>query len=288
MFFTLILSLLLIVQGAFVHKFGFFLQLDNTNSFRFMSLRLTDGEGLINIGILLAMATIFNKKMKFSLLPYTTLIIGFIEVVFVQKTRVALFGLLMAFLIVWLAQNKKKIGKLVFFFLILLFLFMFIQNTSVFAEYMNSFSTNDYSYTARSAEIQFYFSQLYNNLFFGMGFIPSNLDMLIQGPEGVFYKSDVGIIGFFNTFGFIGGIWFILLIVKIIKVLAFSIKTKTIYNNYETLLLVIYIIFTSLTLDIMDPQRIIGLPILIAFADYLYHSNKNKIGETNGNRKELI
>ncbi|EOR23314.1 hypothetical protein A499_13316 [Niallia nealsonii AAU1] len=139
---------------------------------------------------------------------------------------------------------------------------------------------NDYSLSIRFEEISFYIGQLYENFFFGMGFIPFNVssytDFLLRGPYAIYYKSDIGILGFLNIFGILGFLWLILLFFKIIKIASYSVKVKGSLNkNYELLSLVIFVILSSLSLSIFDIQRIIAVPILLALLDYLFNMSNN-------------
>lgn len=278
MLFSLICSIVMLLQYFLYPKYGLFLNIMRYG-FRFSSLRIYEGEGLINIGIVIAFGSLINKNFKFRVLPYLTFIIGLLEAIFVQKTRMVLLCIILTCVLVYLVKNIKRIGRLYLFILFLLIIIGIVQNTSLFSEYKSSFSTDDNSYTIRQAEIAFYLKQFSENMLFGMSFIPYNAssftDMILRGPYDNYYRDDVGIIGFMNTFGLIGLVWFILMLGKVTRIIILSVQKKSINDNYETISFLLFVVFSLWTLIIMDPQRIIGFPILLALVDYLYFCNKN-------------
>jgi len=293
MVFTLISSVLLITQYLLFPSTGFFLAIENQSNFRFGSLRITQGEGLINIVTVLSFGLLLNRDTKSKILPLLTFTFGFLELFLVQKTRMAILCVVLACLVLLIIKYFKNIGKTYLLFILMVFLVFLLQHLGILEKYLSSFTSNSYSFSAqnRNEAIAFYLGQLKEYIIFGMGFPPLD-SVLVKGYSGTFYKDDVGIIGYLNTFGTVGLVWYIVLLIALLKVLIKSMILKTVSYNFETLGLVMYVIFTSGTLIITDPQRIIALPILLA----LFHNNysfnkdyqKNQRGEIDENRKKLV
>lgn len=273
LFFSLFCSILISLQYILYPKLGLFLNVDY--SYRFLSMRITQGEGLINIGIVLAFGVLVNKNFKFMLLPYLTFLVGVYELIFVQKTRMVILCIIISCITVFLLKNVKKVQNVFLLFIFLFILLGTIQNTELLNKYTESISNEDVSLRVRQEANSFFLNQFYENKFLGMGLIPSNVsdftDNLLYGPNRIYFKSDVGLVGFINTFGISGLICFLLLYFKIITILIKSIKNGSIRNNYEVLTLSLFVITSSWTLLIFNYQRIITLPILLAVLDYVVY-----------------
>lgn len=86
---------------------------------------------------------------------------------------------------------------------------------------------------------------------------------VLSGPAGKFNRADVGALGFIDEFGFLGLVWYVSVIVICSRSYY---KAKVNGDNAQDLLvLLLYFIFGSGTLCMMDSERNIMFPILMHF-----------------------
>ena len=85
---------------------------------------------------------------------------------------------------------------------------------------------------------------------------------MIYGPEGIYYLSDIGIVGFATIWGITG----IGIVGYMFKIIYTKIKEYILGQDYLSNLafsFAIYIVLTSTTLIVFDSQRMIYLPLLL-------------------------
>jgi hypothetical protein len=272
--FTTILSGLFIVQYYLFSKGIFFLSI--SHNIRFDSLRIMESAIFINIGTILAFSNMFNKNnnISFRISMFASFIIGLIVIIFIQKTRVALLLVLISLISILLFKNRKHISRSLFSIVVICIALILAIQLPFIQEYINSFSNNDYSYTARKYALHYYLSQVKENILYGMGFIKPIFGdeslYLLRGYDGIYSRDDVGIIGFLNSFGLIGTVWYIFLLLKVLAALFKMARQDYIDSHLELVGMVVYISFSSFTIIIMDPQRIVILPFFLAIFDYVY------------------
>ena len=160
--------------------------------------------------------------------------------------------------------KKKLIIILVSTIAIIIF-----ANSNILKKYIEIGKTETYSTSIRFEAIQYYINQTKDNKFFGTGLIyekdnHDTLSYILHGPETKYFKSDVGIFGLYNTFGILGIAWYILITFKFIRILFRKYKMKIVCNNVESIGLFIYFIATTTTLNIVSPDLITYMPIIMA------------------------
>ncbi|YCI38228.1 hypothetical protein M1D49_02730 [Bacillus sp. PK3-056] len=185
-----------------------------------------------------------NKKLK-NVLTFG-LIINLIYLIFVSQTRIYILAVLIAIVGTFFMLNKtKSLAKKYLYFLI--FVVLLLGSSQFISNFISSFSEGDRikSTNIRMEEIEFFLNQIFNNYFFGRGFldpsIPSNL-YLINGPYGNYFVSDVGVLGFLALFGLLGVLFLLIIVFKIIRTIK-SIMNKRLVS-IEKSLLVIFSLYT--------------------------------------------
>ncbi|KLI76842.1 MULTISPECIES: hypothetical protein [Lacticaseibacillus] len=121
----------------------------------------------------------------------------------------------------------------------------------------------------RLQAIAYYLSNLGINKWFGFGFTPF-FDQIGGGGQGVdggvFYTSDVGMIGFIAIFGFLGILFAILFLSSFIRFL------RTFGDFSAKFIVIVYIFGSWISLSSFDISRILIFPMalgfLIGFRDY--------------------
>ncbi|EOR23315.1 O-antigen ligase like membrane protein [Niallia nealsonii AAU1] len=125
MLISLVYSIILLVQYFLFPKYGIILNFPEGVSSRNNLLRITQGESLINIAIVLAFGRILNCEFRFKLLPYATLLIGFSELVIVQKTRMVIICIVITSILLFFCKVKIITKKITYSFSDCYYLFIY-------------------------------------------------------------------------------------------------------------------------------------------------------------------
>lgn len=275
--FTLILSILLSVQSLILHNMGIEL-LNIDYSTRIDGVRVLASTHFIEVGTLLSVALYFKKKwtLKGKILLIVTFIMGNIDLIFVSKTR-------MSILIVWttvgiilltkdVGLKMKNIAKRILFIVLIIFFINQVMNSELFKLFVAEFNVTTVSTTNRIGEIEYYTKSILSspiNFIFGKGFVyDQNIKYLyvIQGYQGVFSRSDIGLLGFIHEFGLAGFIWYLYIVFHIGNIIVKLRKNKK--YPFDLIVLYLYFIFGSGTLFILNPERIIFFPLLLAMSSF--------------------
>lgn len=267
---TILISIFII--QTILHKSGLYfinIQIIERNN----RLRITLFAILINIAFLISYGEVLKNGIKTSKLFIFNFIIALYFIIFIQQTRsiilIIAICIFIGFLVKFLRYIKKGTKELLFLIIIC---FSFLGTITIFP-YTSMYESleKDYGVVAREQAIDFYIAQIKEKPLFGMGIIkPIKGDQsysLVHGPLGIYYKDDVGIIGFVNNFGIIGLGWYIFIMYKSYKLLRRLYINKLLNQNIELLLVYIYIVCSTGNIIIMDPQRILFFPLLLSLLE---------------------
>lgn len=275
-FMSFLLSIILIVQYFVYDIYRItFIGVDLSRAFRMDGVRITDGMYFISLGIIFTLAKILNYKKEYSvrgLVYYITfLAFDLFYIVFVSKTRgiLVVICLVIAAMMLCSGNNLKK--KLLILLVCSIAIPLFL-NSNILKRYMELGQTDTYSTEIRFEAINYYINQISDKKFLGVGLVyekdnHDTLSYILHGPDTKYFKSDVGIFGLYNTFGMLGIIWYILITFKFIKILFRKYKMKITCNNVDSIGLFIYFITTTPTLNIVSPDLITYMPIIMACID---------------------
>lgn len=282
-YFTLIVSILLIIQVYLYNKYAIKFLSVNTSNLRFNGLRIYDLGNFIEFGAVLSIGMYLNNKGK--LIYLITFILGILEMVYVAKGRIGLIIVILSSLLMVVYYSKINIKKLSKYLFIILVVLVLVSNMSMLKEFTNSFGSSEFKAgdSLRKYEVEYYINQLKIRPIFGLGFayFNSEYDRNYNFVRGnyiyKFYKDDVGIVGFTNTFGVLGFIWYIYLLYRFIKILIKVRKNNLLRENIYALGIVLLIIFQSFNTIIMDPQRIINLIFLLIILENLNNTYERSL-----------
>ncbi|WP_243346209.1 hypothetical protein [Parabacteroides sp. FAFU027] len=227
-----------------------------------------------------------NLKQRIPPLYIITLALTLFDLFFFIMTRAYLVILLFVAFVMILVFLKWKPKIYLFITIAFFILIIGINNIGILKAYIEfSQDADSDTMSIRYAAMNYYFNQTINgNFITGLGFIKPDsyaLRTLLNGPHEEFYREDVGIWGFFNTFGLIGLLWFISYILRATQIVMIKFKAKTIYNNPEFFgILLFFILAQFSTINIIDYGGIGALPII----SLLLNSNIKK----GPNLKQLI
>lgn len=277
--YTIILSGLFILQYLnFNYNGRVILYNIDIDSLRFDKLRINNrSSDFINLGTILSFSFFINKNNNYLYRMFGMIgtLLGVTDIFLVQQTRILCLIVIVSIIFMILSINRKNFVKNVCYLSIISIILISVSSTALITNYTNSFSTDDGSYTGRAYAINFFMSQVKESPLYGAGFIRvtdeiGDLYYLARGDQGIAYRSDVGIIGFLDTMGIFGLVWYIVLMYKLCKILINLIKNNLISNYSELVGIFTILLLGSGTLIVMDTQRIILLPIILTIFDFAY------------------
>lgn len=237
--------------------------ISNTENIRNGSVRFGVGSLVVFPAIVISVTKVMNKESN--KLDCLNIFLGLIQVIFVNKTRANIIYMIMVILISIL--NTKKTNKLLRILIITVIIcggvIGFLSTESISAG-MNTYINGDISIMARLEEIEFYLREFIKHPILGMGFLTGDKSVynwqLVGGynPAIYYYREDVGYVGFLNKFGVLGMIWLIYYFrLYFLRIKGDSLESKICRN------LMVYLIISSISLNVMDPQRTMYLFIVL-------------------------
>ncbi|MBE6048875.1 MAG: hypothetical protein E7213_10860 [Clostridium sp.] len=273
---SFILSIILILQYYIYDRMRItFIGVDLSRAFRMDGVRITDGMYFISIGIICTLAKILTYKREFSARKFIEYVVflsfDLFYIVFVSKTRSILVVICLVIVIMMLCSGNDVKKKLLIILVSSIAIPLFL-NSSIVKKYIDLGETDTYSTEVRIEAMNYYIDQVSENKLLGVGLIyeKDNHDILsyiLHGPETKYFKSDVGIVALYNTFGLFGLGWYILIILKFIRILRRKVNNGVLVNNVDSIGLFSYFIATTPTLNMVSPDLIIYMAIIMAFID---------------------
>ena len=279
--FSSILSFLFIIQSIAYEEFGIiFLKLEKLSGSIFFirnnRIRLIQPALIISFSLILSWAELIKLEKKNDKLLYVyNIIFGLIYLILVCQTRMLTLSVITSMLAILLLKRKSNIKQLtVIIFIINLFLF--IYNINFTKNFIQSFDATDFAWSmhARTEALNYYIEKIINNPIIPIGLLneANNLERfyIIHGKQGYLYESDVGIVGLAVTLGVVGLVWFILLIIKLFRIIIYVYRKKKLNEYIELVGIITFVIINVITLIITDIERIICLPVILAIFEHVY------------------
>lgn len=278
---NVILSSLFIIQ-FFMLSYGIQFLNINLDRSRFGNYRIYQSGDYINFVVVLSLGVIFRDNIFLSKktrnLAIVSFALGFFYILFVSKTRMVIILILLSLIVMGIIKWKKNLVRIFSGLVCSIVILYFFSLTPIAQEYLKSFQVYDASVSARERAITLYWNQFLEHPILGMGFIRgaeegTNLFTLLRGISGNLTRTDVGFIGYINTIGIFGAILYILLFYKIGKVIYELNKNKLLNFHIELLGIFTFYLFSSLTLIVMDPQRILYFTIFLSMLSSIVNIN---------------
>lgn len=185
-----------------------------SENIRFGAIRITHGYVLITIALMITFSEILYK---ISLKNMIYLVIYFVELLLVCKTRMVIFGVVISMIFAVLSNLRYKSGWKKMAVLggcgIIMICVLYTHLNDMINLTQEEVSSNSGNYVARTDEIAFYTAQVKNPIV-GRGFIsPKSANGEAYDTKyGYFSLTDIGVVGLYVTNGVIGIIWFVLII----------------------------------------------------------------------------
>ncbi len=237
-------------------------------SIRDFGIRFSPPGGLMTFATIYAtISAVFLSKNKSNRLPYiVSAVLLILAILVVYQTRmedIALIGSLL-FGIVICAESGRLSKGIKRLLVVLLVVLMFCMG--FFESLIGSFSSTDAVYSG-SASIRmdaysYYFEMFLRYPLFGFGSLPST-SSLLHG-DGSAYISDVGVVGLSAQWGLLFVILYLIFFWRMISVYQ---NTRGDVDSLERALMlsvIIYLLFTSITLCCYSPA--LGIRVVVALA----------------------
>lgn len=190
-----------------------------SENIRLGSIRIGFGGALITIALLMTFSELVKNVNKKNIIYF---MVYMFYLLFVRKTRVVIFGVLISILVAFVLSLRNKSGWRRAFLLGICFLLMSPfaapRISELFDLTQQEVSTNSGNYVARTGEVEFYTSQVKNPVF-GRGYISPKIagGELYDTRFGYYSITDIGIIALYVINGIVGLIWFFILMVIIME-----------------------------------------------------------------------
>lgn len=273
--FTLIMYLLVIAQSFLYDNQGIIIlkYLNDGVSLRNDRIRM-DILPFGNIMLIYNFYIVIYKKEERRIIHLLNLVLGLFALFYIEQTRAMIVIIMACFAFFLLAENTT-LSKIVKNILLVGIVVTVVINTGWLDNFLSTFSSSHYSseYSgssiARDYATAYYMSVFTSNPLFGFGFTSS--ESVIRGTRGIAYVDDVGIWGQMAKLGVFAFIIYIPILIRFGQI-ALYMRKHTGSNLYIALFF--YILMSSLTLMVLDNQRIMLLPFLIAIFEFAYRKEK--------------
>lgn len=229
------------------------------------TIRFGIGTGIVILALIISFTKFLNKSA--TKLDVINILLGTIQIYYVNKTRSIILFLIILFCIIILKTKRtNNLLKISLFLLISVSVILVFFGNQYFAAYINDYVNNDYGLLNRSEAIVFYLNQFIHKPMFGMGYIGTDrssvTSLLLYGPNGNYYRGDLGVIGLIDEYGIAGLIWTWYFLYGIYCMG----KNNTVYAQIIRFV-VFYYVISLVNLSFMDSDRLlfVGITILLGF-----------------------
>lgn len=247
-------------------------------------IRITYLGTIISLSCIISIGVLINTSKKIEVnrfMHVSNILLSLIYFQFISQTRMYVVSILATIIIQFyfvLSDKNNKWLKRILFLIGLVFVSYSFGIVDFIIQLIAPIRDGSYiydgSYYARLDSIEFFSEVIKNHPFSGNGILDPNVGSphyyQIHGLKGQSYYSDVGILGTVAQFGLPMFFWYVFLLYKI-----FIIRKRT--NDLLINSLFLFVIITSATLIVLDPQRMLFLIITLAIIDVMqakFYSNK--------------
>jgi hypothetical protein len=226
-------------------------------------------------GILFAIAVKYfltSKKYKYKIISFICIVANILYAQFIFMSRMQVVCFLLS-LVVAMFINKSN-GKRILFVICLIPISLYLMNTHFVMDFVDSLSVNTYSVGTRFREIEYYLNIVKGHKLFGILYLYDT--DYIEGTNGQFFLSDLGILAKFFEFGIVGFILFLLPIFRI----AYQFITKRMIDDFDKITVYAigsYTLFWSLLgNDLYGYRYIFATPFIYAYFECLFSGKEIK------------
>lgn len=188
-----------------------------------------------------------------------------LAILLVDQSRYYLATLLVCCGIIFIVENRKRLGLRSFVMLLLTGLTSLLLVFKSVGSILNAILENDGSFDARIKAIAYFLRTVCDHVICGMGLVVPGEGVhyyYITGPEGLYHYDDVGVIGVLASLGLIGFLWYAGITIKLIKI-----SWKRLKYNALAVGLVAGFVLSILTMSYLDKGRIISFMLMLVILD---------------------
>ncbi|WP_407894637.1 hypothetical protein [Lacticaseibacillus sp. N501-2] len=272
---ALLVTIVSIIEYVFLLRGNDILQLGTSISVRYGSPRYNLASILYILGFLISFGQSLEENREFRIFNkygFISIIILF-NLIFVAKGRSLVVYLLIASCIALIVSRKISRG---FKSLLIVMVVLLVAGLAIFKlpTVIATLTNTDAGVAIRIDEVKYYFNQITMHPLLGMGFVPSTSN-LTSGPYGMYYQSDVGLLGVVNKFGLLMLVWIICWFVRSVMLLArgnYYMRTGII-----SIMLLTYLFISNVSLSFLDYNKTMIIPIaMILFENQIrYRGQKD-------------
>lgn len=269
--YTAVQSIVYAGTGSFLFSFRDY-YLGDVN-IRNSNIRVTQGTFGTIMFLYNASILFFGEKKKklFNLLMVG---LSLYHVVFIQQTRVMIIvsAICLAFIILFYGKN---IRQQIFRALSVLIAGVVLATSPVVAEFLSTFTSTSIEYEgssiAREYATTYFWKVFLENPLVGYAWpADTAYKHIAHGALGTAYTSDVGFLGLMAETGLFSIVFFIVPLCRMIYILRKTRGAQLDGMRMFLMVIVVYLLATSVTVIITDGARCIALPVLMALFEYYY------------------
>lgn len=224
---------------------------------RFGSIRISAISGSLSILVVIYLFYKFISSSKTNFFEKITFVFTVLGILIVGKGRAVIIALFISIIIMTIHKNYKDSIKMYLVFITIFIFGIGFINSSLGETYLSSVNigTSTDTLSIRGKEMTYYNDQTIEHPIVGMGFIrdiPDNNNILLKGYTGQWSRSDIGFLGFANTFGVIAAIvLFLFLMYQLKIILAIKAPISNFLIGYS-----IYILILFITISLVGPWNL--------------------------------
>ena len=242
-----------------------------SNTLRDGHLRITYLTTGASVAMVLSLVNLIALRTK-GIIDIACVGVSGIYFLYVARTRMylAIFGLIAVYIYFFINTRKKNKRFAILFGAIMVVAIFFVADIpGMIKDFIEPLMTGAYkddgSYYARIAALLFFGESIITHPIMGLGVVKTGAESVyaeaLRGPDKLAYFTDVGVYGGTAEFG----LPFLIIFIYILKKAFLKPSDAGVKNYAYSKALWWFIILSSLTLSVFDPQRVIAYAIALAF-----------------------
>ena len=244
---------------------------NKSNTLRDGHLRITYLTTGASIAMVISLVNLIALRTK-SLLDIGCIGVSGVYFLYVARTRMylAIFALIAVYIYFFINTRKKNKRFAILFGAVMVVIIFFAADIpGMVSEFVEPLLTGTYkddgSYYARIAALLFFGESIVTHPLMGLGVVKTGAESIyaeaLRGPDKLAYFTDVGVFGGTAEFG----LPFLIIFIYVLRKSFLKSSDAHVKNYAYSKSLWWFIIFSSLTLSVFDPQRVIAYAIALSF-----------------------
>lgn len=261
-----IIEMVFALQGIDLLKMNVF------EKMRYGSPRFLIGETVVSMGFFLSFGYVIDKKTSKNtkIIARINIVLTAINILWIAKTRSMVFYMIAAVLTIPVLNKRFSNKVRVLLSLMILSVLAFALMSDLVPS-INRLFESDYGIQTRFSTIKYYFDYYTSHPLWGAGYISSNpyysTSIIVSGPAGRFYTSDVGIVGLLFKSGSIGLLWLIAWFRQNYVMTKNAKQSVPIYYDVFVKSMLVFLLFSCINLILTDTPRFPYIAMIMIFSE---------------------